>query len=45
MAQSLKTLIGKDTGGGGAAPSNLEFKNFQDFSAQWSMGIPTYLTT
>ena len=39
MAQSLKTLIGKDTsGGGGAAESNLEFKNFQDFFGSLEYG-------
>ena len=39
MAQSLKTLIGKDTsGGGGAATSNLEFKNFQDFFGSLEYG-------
>lgn len=39
MAQSLKTLIGKDTGGGAApAPSNLEFKNFQDFFGSLEYG-------
>ena len=38
MAQSLKTLIGKDTGGGSAAPSNLEFQNFQDFFGSLEYG-------
>ena len=37
MAQSLKTLIGKDTGASGA-PSNLEFKNFQDFFGSMAYG-------
>lgn len=37
MAQSLKTLIGKDTSAA-AAPSNMEFKNFQDFYGSMQTG-------